>query len=177
MELSQPHRVLEIASGYGQHALCFARAMPWIDWQPSDIDPQHLNSITSYVDEACLPNLHRPLHIDVSAPLTMDCVDALVSINLLHICAWEVGAALLANAGRILNDGGVLLFYGPFIRGDVDTAPTNLMFDQRLKKRNPQWGIPRLERVQTVATTHGLTLKRIYEMPANNLMVIFQKSP
>src|SRR5690606_15994255 len=60
-------RVLEIASGKGEHAVYFARALPGIEWQPTDVDPIALASIAAHRDDAALPNLLPPRVLDASA--------------------------------------------------------------------------------------------------------------
>ena len=46
--------VLEIASGTGEHAVFFAERFPRLDWQPSDLHPDALNSIEAWRAEAAL---------------------------------------------------------------------------------------------------------------------------
>ena len=58
-------RVLEVASGTGQHAVHFAAAMPWLAWQASD-RAQHLPGIVQWLDEAALANTPPPLELDVA---------------------------------------------------------------------------------------------------------------
>ena len=59
------HRVLEIGSGTGQHAVHFAAAMPWLAWQCSDV-AEHLPGIQAWLDAAALPNTPAPLVLDVA---------------------------------------------------------------------------------------------------------------
>jgi hypothetical protein len=58
-------RVLEIASGTGQHAVHFGRELPHLIWQPSEL-AQNLPGIQAWLDEAQLPNVLAPLAIDVN---------------------------------------------------------------------------------------------------------------
>lgn len=59
-------RALELASGTGQHVAHFARTMPALTWQPSDIDPARRQSIDAYGQG--IANLRRACEIDATGP-------------------------------------------------------------------------------------------------------------
>lgn len=170
--------VLEIAAGAGEHAVHNAAALPGLRWQPTDPDPAALASIAAWRDHAALPNLLLPLRLDASDPdgWPVDRADAMVNINMIHIAPWAATQGLMTGAGRVLAPGGVLFVYGPYFEADVETAPTNLAFDQSLKARSPAWGIRSLEDVAALARRHGLHLSERIAMPANNLSLVFRKA-
>src|SRR5271165_4396120 len=62
--------VLEIAAGAGEHAVYNAAALPYLEWLPTDPDPEALASIAAWRDDADLPNLQPPLRLDAAAPDT-----------------------------------------------------------------------------------------------------------
>jgi cyclopropane fatty-acyl-phospholipid synthase-like methyltransferase len=172
-------RVLELASGAGEHAVSIAGAMPGVTWQPSDPDPDARASIAAWIAEEGLANVLPPREIDVrekswgvesEAPY-----DALVAINMIHVSAWAATLGLLDGAARLLRDGGVLYTYGPYIRGGQHTAPSNEAFDASLKSRNPEWGVRDIADVEAAANARGLRLREIVEMPANNLSLVFER--
>jgi SAM-dependent methyltransferase len=167
--------VLEIASGTGEHAAFFAERFPALEWQPSDIHPEALGSIAAWRDEARLPNLRAPLKIDAAAPQwPIDQADAVLSINMVHISPWSSALGLIAGAARILPPGGPLILYGPWLKDDIPTAPSNLAFDEDLRARDPQWGLRRVEDFAQAAAQHGFGLEATRRMPANNLMLLFR---
>ncbi|MEQ6917587.1 DUF938 domain-containing protein [Halomonas aquatica] len=169
-------RVLEIASGSGEHAVTFAGAMPGWSWQPSDPNPHARRSIEAWREHAGLANLHPPMAVDVTAVCPAGPHDAVVAINLLHISPWEVTEALLSCAGGQLSGGGVLFLYGPFKRKGRHTAPSNASFDADLRQRDPRFGIRDLDAVVEEAARCGLLLERLVDMPANNLSVVFRRA-
>ncbi|MDW5377487.1 DUF938 domain-containing protein [Halomonas sp. HP20-15] len=169
-------RVLEIASGSGEHAVHFAAALPNVHWQPSDPEPRARASIAAWRDVAALDNLAGPIELNVlERPWSERDFDALVVINMLHISPWEASEALLGEAGARLPEGGVLFLYGPFQRDGVPTAPSNIAFDADLRRRDPSWGIRSLAAIRTLARANGLSIERIVEMPANNLSVVLRR--
>lgn len=175
--LSEPQKVLEIASGSGAHALHFATQMPHLTWQPTEAETAAVANLSKLQAGADLPNLLPPLHLDVTAPQwPATGADAIVAINMIHIAPWEATRGLLAGAEQILKQGGLLFLYGPFEEDDRVTAASNAAFDQSLKQRNPRWGLRNLSQVCALAQDFGLELVARFEMPANNLSVVFRRS-
>ncbi|WP_454874085.1 DUF938 domain-containing protein [Paraburkholderia xenovorans] len=169
-------RVLEIASGTGQHAVCFARAMPGLDWQPSDADAAARASIAAWITHEGLANVRAPLALDVHQPdWGVDTLDAVVCINMIHISPWSATQALFAGASRRLVDGGVLYLYGPYKRGGAHTSPSNDAFDQQLRSRDPAWGVRDMETVVALGASVGLVCDGPLAMPANNFSLVFRK--
>ena len=173
-----PHTalVLEIASGTGEHAVWFGRALSTLTWQPTDQDPEALESIAAWRDTAGLPNLLPPLRLDASAetwPVAR--ADAIVAINMVHISPWAATQGLIAGAERILPSGGLLYLYGPFREGGIHTAASNAAFDADLRARNRAWGVRDLEEVIALAGRHGINAPERIAMPANNLSLVFRR--
>ncbi len=169
-------RVLELASGTGEHAVHFARAMPELSWQPSDPDPAARASIAAWIAAEGVGNVLAPLAIDAREQgWGAGEFDAIVAINVIHISPWEATLGLMAGAGRLLAAGAVLYTYGPYKRGGRHTAPSNESFDAWLKERDPHYGVRDLEAVETAAAAQGLALRETIEMPANNLSLVFER--
>ena len=170
--------VLEIASGTGEHAVHFAREFPNLDWQPSDIHPDALGSIRAWRAHSKLANVREPLVIDASAPdWPIDRADAVLSINMVHISPWASALGLIAGASRLLPEGGPLILYGPWLKDDVVTVPSNVAFDTDLRHRDPEWGLRKVEDFAAAASEKGLDLEEVRAMPANNMMLLLRKNP
>lgn len=174
--LPQRGLVCEIASGTGQHVVHFARALPRLVWQPSDPDSAMRASISAWTAQTGLANVLPPLDFDVRAEWPIARADALVCINMVHISPWTATVALMAGAGRVLGQGGVLYLYGPYRQAGRPTAPSNEAFDAMLRAQNPDWGLRDLEAVESLAAAVGLRLDTVTAMPANNLSAIFRKT-
>lgn len=168
--------VLEVASGTGEHVVHFAQRFPQLIWQPSDYSDLSLPSIAAWVAESGFTNVRPAVQLDASSPgWPVPQADAILCINMIHIAPWAATMGLMAGAGRLLQARAPLYLYGPYLRDGVETAPSNLAFDQSLKERDPDWGLRDLSAVIALAAEHGLHIEQVIEMPANNLSVIFRK--
>ncbi|MCA8902695.1 MAG: DUF938 domain-containing protein [Hyphomonas sp.] len=173
-------RVLEIASGTGEHGAFLTEAFEGLDWTYSDIDPPSRASQAAWRAAAGHDRLHGPLTIDASSEdwgeAEMAGWDVIVSMNMIHIAPFAAGAGLVRGAGRLLAPGGRLFLYGPYARDGV-IAPSNAAFSESLKSRDPDWGVRDLDReIVPLALQAGLSLVSVVEMPANNLSVIFRRA-
>lgn len=168
--------VLEIASGTGEHAAYFAQAFPKLDWQPSDIHPEALASIRAWRASQMLANLREPVELDSSnSDWPVAAADAILSINMVHISPWAAALGLLDGAARLLAGQAPLILYGPWLTDAVETAAGNIEFDLDLKRRNPDWGLRRVESFAAEAATRGFALVDQRAMPANNRMLLFRR--
>lgn len=168
--------VLEIASGTGEHSVYFAERFPNLEWQPSDRDPDSLESIRAWRSAAALGNVREPIVIDAaSRDWPVERADALLNINMVHISPWSSALGLLDGAARLLGAGAPLILYGPWISDDVETAPSNLAFDEDLRRRDAEWGLRKVEQFAADALARELRLIERRPMPANNLMLLFRK--
>lgn len=171
-ELRDAGRVLEIASGTGEHCAYFAERFPGLRWQPSDPDGDALASIAGWTEG--LANVLPPLEIDAAGG-ELPTTDAILCVNMVHISPWEATLGLLAGAGKVLAPGAPLILYGPYRREGVETAPSNEQFELWLKEKDPRFGLRFVEAVSDAAAPHSLVLERLVEMPANSLMLVYRK--
>jgi cyclopropane fatty-acyl-phospholipid synthase-like methyltransferase len=176
--LARSRLVLEIGAGTGQHAVCFAQALPHLNWLPGN--RESLASIQAWRDEAALENLLPPRNLDLLATdidkSGLAGVDAIVCINTIHIMPWEGTQRLFALAAEILPAGGLLYVYGPYRYVNRDLEPSNENFDQWLKQRDPRSGIRDFEAVDGIARNAGFVLEDDVAMPANNRSIWWRKT-
>jgi len=170
-------RLLEIASGTGQHALWLAERFPRLIVQPSDPSPAARPSIIAWA--AGVANSAPPLDLDVTDAAWPSVAgagwDALLAVNLVHISPWAACRGLMWGAARVLVPGGRLFLYGCFSREGRHTSESNAQFDESLRAQDPAWGVRAVEDVAAEAADHGLAHGETLEMPANNLMLVFQR--
>jgi SAM-dependent methyltransferase len=173
--------ILEIASGTGEHAAHLASRLAPGRWLPSDPDPRHRASVDAWRRAVGEGILLPALAIDAAAarwPVEdvppAEPITAILAINLIHIAPWAVTVGLMAAAGRILPEGGILYLYGAYKRGGVHTAQSNIAFDRWLKDIDPAFGVRDMERVEEEARRNGLSFLDRIAMPANNFSLIFK---
>ncbi len=174
--------VLELASGSGEHAVCFQQRFPYLRWQASDPDPDHRASINAWIQHQGLSQvMPAALNLDVETrpwplPQTVrGSLNAVVCINLLHISPASCTDALIEESALLLPSGAPLIIYGPFMRYGAHTSASNAAFDQSLRERNHQWGLRELNQVTAIATNAGFKTENVVSMPANNLSLVFQR--
>ena len=79
---------------------------------------------------------------------------------MVHISPWASALGLIAGAARCSRPAAPLILYGPWLKDDIATAPSNLAFDADLKRRDPAWGLRRVEDFAAAARSAGSRLDR-----------------
>lgn len=174
-EFRNTKSVLEIGSGTGYHAVTFAASLSHLQWQTSDRVENH-DHINRAIEKSAATNLGHPIALDVStATLDSGQYDAIYTCNTAHIMSFSSVGKMIELVGKALPRGGIFCAYGPFKRNGVCSTPSNTGFDQSLRSRNSDMGIRDLEALDDLLKVADLRRRRIYSMPANNLLVIWRK--
>ncbi len=184
--LPQNTKLLEIASGTGEHGAELIGVRPDISWQYSDIDAQSQDSQSAWAKyispqniatETTTAGLLAPLYLDMCAENWANGLgkfEAMFSANMVHIAPWEATLGLAAGAEKIISRKGTIWLYGPFLDGEA-SAPSNLDFDASLKRRNSAWGVRSIDSVKHIFAKHGFNGFSRRDLPKNNLLLGFSR--
>jgi len=166
--------LLEVASGFGQHALHMAQALPQVRWQTSE-QASAIEVLCQRAAQHPLSNIPPPIILDAADTATWPdrLYDAVFTANSFHIMPWSSVANLLHGVRKLLRSQGLFFVYGPFFSSDVPPEPSNQAFDASLRKQNPQMGIRDLAQVKHAANQAGMKMLHEHAMPANNRFLVF----
>ncbi|MCW8092855.1 DUF938 domain-containing protein [Alteromonas sp. ASW11-130] len=165
-------RVLEIGSGTGQHAVFFAPRLPHLIWQTSD-QPQYHAGILEWISESPSSNLKPPLSLTVGeSAWPTHTYDGMFTANTAHIMQKHETKLMMEQVSQHLPEGGMFCQYGPFTQDGVFSSQSNREFHQQLIESG--YGGYR-DISELTLWAEPLKLLAINPMPANNLLLVWQK--
>ena len=174
----KPGNALEIASGTGQHVVKLAAALPFLNWQPSDVDETRIKSIRCWSNDHHLTNLNPPCLLDATkegwAAEHHD-QDLIILVNLLHLISIEETKILVKEVSKALAPKGVSIIYGPFMRSGELISKGDMEFHHSLINTDPDLGYKNDLDMLNLFGEAGLVHLSTNKMPANNLAFITQK--
>jgi SAM-dependent methyltransferase len=176
-------RVLEIGSGTGQHAVYFALNLPDLFWQTSDQLPYH-QGINLWIESVNSENIGNPLELDVMQADHWNIAsgnsgkkfEGVFSANTAHIMPWVAVVEMFRGVGRLLDENGKFILYGPFNSDGAFTSASNERFHKMLLSQNRLMGIRNAEDLFALARDNSLIPVDDVEMPANNRVLVFCRS-
>ncbi|XP_017095722.2 UPF0585 protein CG18661 isoform X1 [Drosophila bipectinata] len=175
-------KLLEIASGSGQHAGYLAPLLPNISFQPTEFERSQFDSISAYAGDCATGNIRLPFYVDVTrdpkeweGPPAPASYDYFFNSNMMHISPWECSVGLFRAAGQLLKRGGRMFTYGPYAQDGILTPQSNVDFDRSLRGRDPSWGVRDIKDLKVLAQENGMQLEKIVDMPSNNKFLTWLK--
>ena len=168
---------LEIAAATGQHAVHLAPHFPAYSYIPTDFDEKHLATLIKRQLVSAIENLKPPVRLDVTEESwPLEKADVIYNANMVHIAPFFVTEGLFRGAARLLDPGKILITYGPYKFDGVHTSESNERFDASLRERNSAWGVRDLAELGAVAEAVGFTCREPLPMPANNFLLVWDRS-
>jgi hypothetical protein len=90
--------------------------------------------------------------------------------------AWHEVQAMFEKVSSSLPANGIFCLYGPMKYAGEHTSESNRSFDLRLREQVPHRGIREFHEINQLALHGDLILLDDHAMPANNRLLIWQKS-
>jgi cyclopropane fatty-acyl-phospholipid synthase-like methyltransferase len=175
-EFRVPKSVLEIGSGNGQHATTITNELDYLVWQTSDRQQNHA-VIRQWLEQAAVPGVLDPIALDtLSDACPVEKYDAVFSANTAHIMSAAAVERMFDIVSIVLQEGGIFCLYGPFRQDKKFNSESNANFHRSLRTQDSEMGIRHLEALDQLAIAGGLRRAGLYAMPANNLMVVWQRT-
>lgn len=173
---TEQRHLLEVGSGTGQHAVYMAPHFPDLTWVTSDLVTNH-PGIRAWLDEANLPNISGPIAFEVGKDdFPAGDFNIVYTANTFHIMSLSHVCLLIKLCGTHLKKGSLFIVYGPFKYQGNYTSNSNADFDKYLLSRDPSSAIRDFEVIRDNFSQQGFILLDDVDMPANNQLLIFQKS-
>jgi len=173
--ISDQDSLLEIAGGTGQHGEFFAKNLPNLLWQTSDL-PGAVADLNLRISEANLQNLPPALTLDVNdSNWNVKKYELLFTANSLHIMSEKSVEKFFSRIPNVLHQFALVFIYGPFKYGGKFTTRSNAEFDERLKDKDSRSGIRDFEVISELAVSVGLNLVADVQMPSNNQLLVFSR--
>jgi hypothetical protein len=178
----QSGNVLELASGAGNHINHFAPHFPKLQFQPSDYNVEVFETIKQKRADHTNVNVDDPIKIDLTAPASWPdpkdrLYDVIFVVNLFQVAPVAIADGIAQVAARVLTKDGFVAIYGPFKVDGKYTTQSNEAFDKEiLAPKVPEWGLKDVKDLERSANAHGIALKKILDMPANNFILVFGRA-
>lgn len=177
-EQHSPTKILEIASGFGDHIKVFASQHETIEFQPTEAQQECLDALA----EIDSHNIAGPLRLNVLDRRDWQLLgsngvvyDAVININMIHISPAEATRALFQGAASVLRPGGFILLYGAYLNRDGTFGSSNDMkFDRDLKSRDESFGLRNPTVVDSIARQFGFRMEFQQEMALGNKLFIWR---
>ena len=136
--------ILEIASGSGEHVVHFARNFPSLVFQPSDPEPDALQSIAAWVKATRVTNVRAPIVLDASqSPWPIASADGIICINMVHISPWDATLGLIRGAAAILPPAVTVLSLWPIQTRRIRNGPEQPSVRPKPSRSQPDLGSAR----------------------------------
>jgi hypothetical protein len=174
--------VLELASGAGNHINYFAPHFKELFLQPSDYDADVFETIKAKRAEASAANVADPLKIDLTKSETWPdpkdrLYDVIFVVNLFQVAPVSIADGIAQLAAKLLTKDGFVAIYGPFkVEGGYTTASNEAFDNEILAAQVSEWGLKDVRDLEKAAAPHGIALKKILDLPANNFILIFGRA-
>ena len=175
----QINKVLEIASGSGQHSLFFTQNIPTItSFQPTEYNVEKLEIINQINRLSTVVQPAKRLDVcNMNDWIIFEdnYFDLGLVTNLCHISPWKCTEEMFSGMSQKLKRGAYFLIYGPFLVNYKPTTESNAEFDKMLKTKNSEWGLRDISEIDKIASFNRMLFEKKIEMPENNFILVFQR--